>query len=71
MAEPFPAKMRRKHVERELFTARQILIHLVQLYESGQWRRRYKERIFVSMVRRSREAVEHWTTELDECGRSL
>ena len=69
MASRLSPRLRRRNAQRELFTARQILIHLVQMYNSGQWRRSYKEHVFVSMVRRSREAVDHWTAEVSECGR--
>jgi uncharacterized repeat protein (TIGR03809 family) len=37
------------------------LSHLVQLYESGQWRHLYKEEAFAEAVRQARQAVDTWT----------
>ncbi len=55
------AEIQQKHAERQLFTARQALGHLVQLYESGQWRNLYKEEAFAEAVRQARQAVDTWT----------
>lgn len=49
------------NAERQLHTARQALGHLVQLYDSGQWKRHYKEDAFAEAVRNARQAVDHWT----------
>jgi uncharacterized repeat protein (TIGR03809 family) len=48
----------------ELFSARRSLSHLVELYNSGQWNRFYKEAAFAEAVRQARLAVEHWTAEV-------
>jgi len=37
------------------------LTHLVELYDSGQWKRLYKEEVFAEAVRKARQAVDHWT----------
>jgi uncharacterized repeat protein (TIGR03809 family) len=37
------------------------LSHLVELYESGQWRHLYKEEAFAEAVRQARQAVDAWT----------
>lgn len=55
------AEIQQKHAERQLFTARQALGHLVKLYESGQWRNLYKEEAFAEAVRQARQAVDTWT----------
>lgn len=55
------AGVERKLAERELLKARQALTHLVEMYNSGRWRRYYKERTFVTMVRQARQAVDRWT----------
>lgn len=55
------AEMQQKHAERQLYTARQALSHLVKLYESGQWRHLYKEEAFAEAVRQARQAVDAWT----------
>jgi len=53
------ADIQRKSAERQLFGARRALSHLVQLYDSGQWRLLYKEDTFAEAVRQARQAVEH------------
>jgi hypothetical protein len=53
--------IQRKNAERQLFGARRALAHLVQLYDSGQWRLLYREDSFADAVREARQAVEHWT----------
>ncbi len=50
----------------ELFTARRSLIHLVELYNSGQWKRLYKEAAFAEAVRQAILTVEHWTAEVSK-----
>ena len=40
--------------------------HLVQLYESGQWRHLYKEEAFAEAVRQARQAVDTWTDAMAE-----
>jgi hypothetical protein len=70
MAKTLTAYLNRKKAEQELFTARKTLTHLVQLYENGQWRRLYKEDIFVGTVRKARETVEHWTGVLERSDRT-
>ena len=61
MTKALTAEMQHKHAERQLFTARRALSHLVQLYESGQWRHLYKEAAFAEAVRQARQAVDTWT----------
>jgi len=61
MTKVLTAEMQQKHAERQLFTARQALSHLVKLYESGQWRNLYKEEAFAEAVRQARQAVDTWT----------
>ena len=39
MAKTLTAYLARKKLERELFSARQRLIDLIELYDSGLWRR--------------------------------
>ncbi len=64
MTKVLTAEMQQKHAERQLFTARQALSHLVKLYESGQWRSLYKEEAFAEAVRQARQAVDTWTNAL-------
>jgi len=61
MTKVLTAEIQQKHAQRQLFTARQALSHLVQLYESGQWRNLYKEEAFAEAVRQARQAVDTWT----------
>jgi hypothetical protein len=53
--------VRRKNAERQLFGARRALGHLVELYDSGQWKAHYREDTFAEAVRQARQAVDHWT----------
>jgi hypothetical protein len=69
MTKTLTAYIHRKKAERELFGARQTLNHLVAMYNSGQWRRLYKEDVFAGTVRQAREAVDHWTNALSKCER--
>jgi uncharacterized repeat protein (TIGR03809 family) len=58
----------RSNAERQLFGARRALAHLVEMYDSGQWRQYYKrEEAFAEAVRDARQAVEHWTSIYDKC----
>ena len=61
MTKTLTADILRMNAERQLFGARRALGHLVQLYESGQWKSLYKEEAFAEAVRQARQAVEHWT----------
>jgi hypothetical protein len=61
MTKTLTVDIQHKHAERQLFEARRALAHLVQLYESGQWKALYKEDVFAEAVREARRAVEHWT----------
>jgi uncharacterized repeat protein (TIGR03809 family) len=61
MTKTLTAEVQRKHAERQLFGARRALGHLVELYDSGQWRSHYKEEAFAQAVREARHAVERWT----------
>lgn len=60
MTKILTAEVQRKNAERQLFGARRALSHLVELYDSGQWRLLYKEDTFAEAVREARQAVEHW-----------
>ena len=62
MAKTLTAYLARKRLERELFGARQRLIDLIELYDSGLWRRLYKkEEAFTKAVSRARSTVDHFT----------
>lgn len=61
MTKNLTADVQRKNAERQLFGARRALSHLVELYDSGQWRSLYKEDTFADAVREARRAVEHWS----------
>ena len=54
-------EVQRKNAERQLFGARRALGHLVELYDSGQWKTLYREDTFAEAVRQARQAVDHWT----------
>jgi hypothetical protein len=65
MARTLTAYLARKKLERELSGARQRLIVLIELYDSGLWRRLYKkEEAFTKAVRRARSAVDHFNDAL-------
>jgi|HubBroStandDraft_6_1064221.scaffolds.fasta_scaffold398624_1 hypothetical protein len=59
--------IKRTQAEVELFRARRMLAHFVELYESGQWRRLYKDEVFAGTIRQARETVDHWTDVLTRC----
>jgi hypothetical protein len=61
MTKTLTADVQRNNAERQLFGARRALGHLVELYDSGQWKQLYKEDAFAEAVRQARQAVEHWT----------
>jgi hypothetical protein len=61
MTKTFTAEVQRKNAERQLFSARRALEHLVQLYDSGQWKNLYREDTFADAVRQARQLVDHWT----------
>lgn len=61
MTKTLTADIQRRNAERQLFGARRTLSHLVQLYDSGQWRVLYREDTFAEAVRAARQAVDHWT----------
>jgi hypothetical protein len=61
MTKTLTADVQRNNAERQLFSARRALGHLVELYDSGQWKQLYKEDAFAEAVRQARQAVEHWT----------
>jgi hypothetical protein len=61
MTESLTTEAQRRHAERQLFSARRALAHLVQMYDSGQWRLYYKkEEAFAEAVRGARQAVDQW-----------
>jgi uncharacterized repeat protein (TIGR03809 family) len=69
MTKSATAEVQRQHAERHLFTARRALTHLVEMYDSGQWRQYYKkEEAFADAVRNARQAVEQWTHIVDKFG---
>lgn len=61
MTKTLTAEVQRHNAERQLFGARRALGHLVELYDSGQWRQHYKQEAFAEAVRQARQAVEHWS----------
>jgi hypothetical protein len=61
MTKTLTADVQRMNAERQLFGARRALGHLLELYDSGQWKLLYKEDAFAEAVRKARQAVEHWT----------
>jgi hypothetical protein len=69
MTKSATAEVQRQHAERQLFTARRALTHLVELYDSGQWRHYYKkEEAFAEAVREARQAVEQWSDIVNQVG---
>ena len=50
MTKTFTEEVQRKNAERQLFSSRRTLEHLVQLYDSGQWKNLYKEDTFADAV---------------------
>lgn len=61
MTKTLTMEVQRKHAERQLFGARRALSHLVELYDSGQWKTLYREDTFAEAVRQARQVVDHWT----------
>jgi hypothetical protein len=61
MTKVLTSDIQRKHAEGQLFGARRALSHLVELYDSGQWRTLYREDTFAEAVRAARQAVDHWS----------
>jgi hypothetical protein len=61
MTKTHTAEVQRMNAERQLFSARRTLGHLVELYDSGQWKNLYKEETFADAVRQARQLVDHWT----------
>jgi hypothetical protein len=70
MTKQLTAEAQRKNAEQRLFGARRALGHLVELYDTGQWRNLYKEEKFAEAVREAREAVDHWTAIVAKAGRN-
>ena len=69
MTKMLTVEVQRKNAERQLFGARRALAHLVELYDSGQWRQHYKkEDVFAEAVRQARQAVDHWTEVVSKSG---
>ncbi len=60
MTKILTADVQRRNAERQLFGARRALGHLVQLYDSGQWKILYRDDTFAEAVRQARQAVEYW-----------
>jgi len=65
MSKSAVASVERQIAEQELSRARQTLVHLVEMYNSGQWRQHYQESAFVDVVRQARLAFDHWTEVCD------
>ncbi len=62
MTKSATVEVQRQHAERQLFGARRALAHLVEMYDTGQWRHYYKkEEAFAEAVRDARQVVEQWT----------
>ena len=55
MTKTLTIDVQRKNAERQLFGARRALGHLVELYDSGQWKTLYKEDTFAEAVRQARQ----------------
>jgi hypothetical protein len=69
MTKTLTVEAQRSNAERQLFTARRALSHLVEMYDSGQWRTYYKkEEAFAEAVRGARQAVEQWDNVIKTCG---
>ncbi len=66
MTKALTADLFRRNAEQQLFGARRALAHLIEMYDSGQWRQYYKEEAFAEAVRDARQAVEHWTRIYDK-----
>ncbi len=69
MTKTLTMEVQRKNAERQLFGARRALGHLVELYDSGQWKSLYREDTFAEAVRQARQAVDHWTNVMAKRGR--
>jgi hypothetical protein len=68
MTKQLTAEVQRHNAERQLFGAKRALAHLVEMYDSGQWRLHYKrEDAFAEAVREARHAVEHWNNIVSHC----
>ncbi len=68
MTKSSTADIQRSNAERNLFTARRALSHLVEMYDKGQWRLYYKkEDAFAEAVCEARQAVENWTSIVSKC----
>lgn len=68
MTKSLTTEVQRHNAERQLFSARRALAHLVEMYDNGQWRLYYKkEEAFAEAVRNARQAVEHWTGVIERC----
>lgn len=62
MTKTLTTEVQRMNTERQLFSARRALSHLVEMYDNGKWRTFYKnEDAFADAVRQARKAVDHWT----------
>lgn len=63
MTKATTASVQRHNAERQLFSARRALSHLVEMYTSEKWRLHYKkEEAFAEALREARQAVDHWTS---------
>ena len=68
MTKTSTAEVQRSNAERQLFSSRRALAHLVEMYDKGQWRAYYKkEDAFAEAVRDARQAVDHWTSVISKC----
>jgi hypothetical protein len=57
MTKTSTAEVQRSNAERQLFSARRALAHLVEMYDKGQWRLYYKKE----------EAFADWTAIISKC----
>jgi hypothetical protein len=68
MTKPLTSAAQRSNAERQLFSARRALAHLVEMYDKGQWSLYYRsEKAFAEAVREARQAVERWSDVMSKC----
>jgi hypothetical protein len=61
MTKTLTSDVQRNNAERQLFSARRALAHLVEMYDNGHWRLHYKKQeAFANAVREARQAVDQW-----------
>lgn len=60
MTAPFDVLRYERALERWRALAERRLEHMTQLYETGRWRRYFSEEKFLSVIRETKAAAEHW-----------